>query len=85
MLGIKGRARERRVGRGRGRRRGRGRGRGRDTEDELFGRSEHVEGEGDFVLVALALEPAEESCGVKHCRARGVRVWVELEVLSATF
>ena len=73
--------REIEEGRARERRRGRGRGRGRGTEDELLGRSEHVEGEGNFVLVTLALEPAEEGCCVKHCRERGGRVL--LEVLRA--
>jgi hypothetical protein len=29
------------------------------TEDELFGRRQHVQREGDFILVALALEPAQ--------------------------
>lgn len=29
------------------------------TEDEFLGRGQHVQGEGDLVLVALALEPAE--------------------------
>lgn len=30
------------------------------TEDELFGRRQHVKRESDFVLVALALEPAQQ-------------------------
>ncbi len=37
------------------------------TEDKLLRRREHVEGEGDFVLVAFALEPVEEGGGVDHC------------------
>ena len=36
------------------------------TEDEFLGRGEHVEGEGDFVLVAFALEPAEEGVSSQH-------------------
>ena len=36
------------------------------TEDELFGRCEHVEREGYFVLVALALQPADEGGDVEH-------------------
>ncbi len=44
----------------------RGEGGGR-TEDKLLRRREHVEGEGDFVLVAFALEPVEEGGGVDHC------------------
>ncbi len=30
------------------------------TEDNLFGICEHVQGEGDFVLVIFKLEPANE-------------------------
>jgi hypothetical protein len=30
------------------------------TEDEFLSRGEHVQGEGDFVLVFFELEPAEE-------------------------
>ena len=37
------------------------------TEDEFLGWREHVERECDFVLVAFALEPAEEGGCVKHC------------------
>lgn len=37
------------------------------TEDELLRRRQHVERECDFVLVALALEPAEERGWVEHC------------------
>lgn len=33
---------------------------GRLTQDELFRRSHHVKGERDFILIAFALEPAEE-------------------------
>ena len=38
---------------------GGGGGEAKRTEDELFRRRQHVEREGDFVLVAFALEPAE--------------------------
>ncbi len=41
--------------------------RGTRTKDEFLGRREHVEGKRDFVLVALALEPAEEGGRVEHC------------------
>lgn len=37
------------------------------TEDELLGRSQHVQRKGDFILVSLALEPAEEGGRVEHC------------------
>lgn len=33
---------------------------GRLTQDELFRGSHHVKGERDFILIAFALEPAEE-------------------------
>jgi hypothetical protein len=34
------------------------------TEDELFGRCQHVQRKGDFILVAFALEPAQQRGGV---------------------
>jgi uncharacterized membrane protein YgcG len=37
------------------------------TEDELLRRRQHVQREGDLVLVALALEPAEQRGRVQHC------------------
>lgn len=36
----------------------------RRTKDELFRRRKHVETEGDFILVAFALEPPEDARGV---------------------
>lgn len=39
-------------------------GMGNRTEDELLRRREHVEGEGDFVLVVFLLEPADEGGGL---------------------
>ena len=36
------------------------------TKNEFLSRGEHVEGEGDFVLIAFALEPAEEGGEVEH-------------------
>ena len=46
--------------------RGKGRVGGESTEDEFLRGREHVEGKGDFVLVAFALEPAEEGGCVEH-------------------
>ena len=37
------------------------------TEYKLFRRRKHVQREGDFVLVAFALQPVEEAGGVDHC------------------
>jgi hypothetical protein len=37
------------------------------TEDELLGARQHVQREGDFVLVSLALEPTEQRGRVEHC------------------
>ena len=37
------------------------------TENELLRRRQHVQREGDFVLVSLALEPAQHGGWVKHC------------------
>ena len=34
------------------------------TEDELLGRREHVQGEGDLVLVVLFLEPSHQAGGL---------------------
>lgn len=36
------------------------------VEDELLGGREHVQREGDLVLVALALQPAQDGGGVQH-------------------
>jgi hypothetical protein len=36
------------------------------TENEFLRRRQHVQGECDFVLVALALEPAEHGGWVEH-------------------
>jgi hypothetical protein len=36
------------------------------TKEKLLSRSQHVKRERDFVLVAFALEPAEESGRVEH-------------------
>ena len=36
------------------------------TKNEFLGRSKHVQREGDFVLVALALQPADEGGDVEH-------------------
>lgn len=52
-------------------RRGKDEGGGRSTKNELLGRGEHVKGEGDFILVALALKPAEEGRSVEHRRNDG--------------
>lgn len=43
-------------------------GEGRRTEDEFLGRCEHVEGKGHFVLVAFALQPANQVRRVEHRR-----------------
>lgn len=45
---------QKRVGRERGRRMGVG------TENELLGRSEHIERKSDLVLITLELQPAKE-------------------------
>lgn len=37
------------------------------TKDELLCRCQHVQREGDFVLVSLALEPAQHGGWVQHC------------------
>lgn len=39
---------------------------GGHTEDEFLGGREHVQREGDLVLVALPLEPAEEGGCIAH-------------------
>ena len=36
------------------------------TENKLLSGRQHVQREGDFVLVALALEPAEQGGRVEH-------------------
>ena len=41
-------------------------GQGERTEDELFRRGEHVKREGDFVLVAFALQPSNQVRGIQH-------------------
>lgn len=38
------------------------------TEDELLGGSEHVQGEGDFILVLLQLQPADKGRQVRDLR-----------------
>lgn len=43
------------------------------VEYELFRRRQHVEREGDFILVALPLQPAEEGRCVEHYRASVLR------------
>jgi hypothetical protein len=47
---------------------------GGSTEDDFLRRSEHVEGEGDFILVVLQLEPADEGGEVGCAPARGMAV-----------
>lgn len=42
-------------------------GRGVRTEDEFLGRGQHVQRECNLVLVALALEPAQQGGRVEHC------------------
>jgi hypothetical protein len=59
-------------------------GRGGRTEDELLGGREHVEGEGYFVLVALALQPAEEGGG-EHGLLAGDDCCVRREPLAQRF
>ena len=44
---------------------------GERTEDELLRRGEHVEGERDLVLVAFALQPADQVRGVEHRGKKG--------------
>jgi hypothetical protein len=39
----------------------------RPTEDKLLSTCQHVQRERDFILVALALEPAEQRGWVQHC------------------
>jgi hypothetical protein len=39
----------------------------RRTEYKLLRRCQHVQRERDFILVPLALEPAEECGRVEHC------------------
>lgn len=41
------------------------------TEDEFLCRREHVKGEGDFVLIAFPLKPAEQSGRVAHVEEKG--------------
>ena len=43
-----------------------GKEKGGRTEYKLLRRRKHIQGEGDFVLVAFALEPAQEAGGVGH-------------------
>lgn len=45
---------------------GTGKRKGRRTENKFLGGRQHVQREGDFVLVAFALEPAEEGVCVEH-------------------
>lgn len=48
---------------------------GKRTEYELLGRRKHVKGEGDFILVPFALEPAEQGGDVGHyCVVHAVSV-----------
>ena len=46
------------------------------TENELLGRCEHVEREGDFILISFALEPAEESGGIEHAVWEIYKAWL---------
>ena len=47
---------------------------GTHTEDELLGRRQHVEREGDLVLVAFALQPSDQIRGIPH-GGRGLVFW----------
>src|SRR5271156_1733915 len=47
---------------------------GGSTEDDFLGRSEHIEGGGDLVLVVLQLEPADKGCEVGCGPTRGMAV-----------
>lgn len=38
----------------------------RRTEDELFRRRQHVQGESDFILVVLLLQPFHQTSGLKE-------------------
>ena len=59
-------------------------GEGGHTKDEFLSGREHVEGEGHFVLVALALEPAEEGGG-EHGLLAGDGCCVRREFLAPWF